>query len=123
MVEVEYFIALCKAGIPALSDILPEQQEELRAIYSGFSVGDAEKVKEIEKVTNHDVKAVEYFVKEQFELLGLDAYKEFIHLAETLLPNVNFDETPFQNTADGLEQTFVGDLINLIATEGEAHDR
>ncbi len=93
MVEVEYFIALCKAGIPALSEIPPEQQEELRAIYSGFSVGDAEKVKEIEKVTNHDVKAVEYFVKEQFELLGLDAYKEFIHFGLTS-QDINNTATP-----------------------------
>jgi adenylosuccinate lyase len=93
MVEVEYFIALCKAGIPALSDISPEQQEELRAIYTGFSIGDAEKVKEIEKVTNHDVKAVEYFVKEQFEQVGLDSYKEFIHFGLTS-QDINNTATP-----------------------------
>jgi adenylosuccinate lyase len=93
MVEVEYFIALCKAGIPALSDISTEQQEELRAIYTGFSIGDAEKVKEIEKVTNHDVKAVEYFVKEQFEQVGLDSYKEFIHFGLTS-QDINNTATP-----------------------------
>jgi len=59
MVEVEYFIALCKAGIPRLSGVTSEQQEGLKLIYSGFSIADAEKVKDIEKVTNHDVKAVE----------------------------------------------------------------
>jgi adenylosuccinate lyase len=84
MVEVEYFIALCKVGISGLSDVSSKQQEELRKIYTDFSINDAEKVKDIEKVTNHDVKAVEYFVKEQFEQLGLDAFKEFIHLG--LLP-------------------------------------
>ncbi len=93
MVEVEYFIALCKAGIPALSDISTEQQEELRAIYTGFSIRDAEKVKEIEKVTNHDVKAVEYFVKEQFEQVGLDSYKEFIHFGLTS-QDINNTATP-----------------------------
>jgi adenylosuccinate lyase len=93
MVEVEYFIALCKAGIPALSDISTEQQEELRAIYTGFSIQDAEKVKEIEKVTNHDVKAVEYFVKEQFEQVGLDSYKEYIHFGLTS-QDINNTATP-----------------------------
>ncbi|MCK4879460.1 MAG: adenylosuccinate lyase [Bacteroidales bacterium] len=83
MVEVEYFIALCIAGVPGLSDVTLEQRKELRKIYTGFSIEDAEKVKDIEKVTNHDVKAVEYFVKEQFEQQGLSRYKEFIHFGLT----------------------------------------
>ena len=83
MVEVEYFIALCIAGVSGLSDVTLEQQKELRKIYTGFSIEDAEKVKDIEKVTNHDVKAVEYFVKEQFEQQGLSRYKEFIHFGLT----------------------------------------
>ncbi len=83
MVEVEYFIALCEAGIPRLSDVSSDQQEELRKIYTGFTMEDAEKVKEIEKVTNHDVKAVEYFVKEKFEQQGLNNFKEFIHFGLT----------------------------------------
>jgi len=93
MVEVEYFIALCKSGIPGLSDVTSNQYEELRRIYSGFSTGDAGKVKEIEKVTNHDVKAVEYFVKEKFEQLGLDRYKEFIHFGLTS-QDINNTATP-----------------------------
>ena len=93
MVEVEYFIALCKAEIPRLSDVTSEQQEKLRKIYTGFSTEDAEKVKDIEKVTNHDVKAVEYFLKEQFEQLGLDAYKEFIHFGLTS-QDINNTATP-----------------------------
>jgi adenylosuccinate lyase len=93
MVEVEYFIALCKAGIPGLGDVSSEQHEKLRLIYTGFSMGDAEKIKEIEKVTNHDVKAVEYFVKEQFEKLGLDRYREFIHFGLTS-QDINNTATP-----------------------------
>jgi len=83
MVEVEYFIALCEAGIPRLSGVNPDQKEELRKMYTGFSLEDAEKVKKIEKVTNHDVKAVEYFVKEKFEQQGLNSYIEFIHFGLT----------------------------------------
>ena len=83
LVEVEYFIALCEAGIPGLSDVTQDRQEELRKIYREFSIGDAEKIKDIEKVTNHDVKAVEYFVKEKFGQLGLDRYREFIHFGLT----------------------------------------
>jgi adenylosuccinate lyase len=93
LVEVEYFIALCKAGIPGLSDVTPEQQELLRKIYKAFSTADAEKVKEIEKVTNHDVKAVEYFVKEKFGRLGLQNYKEFIHFGLTS-QDINNTATP-----------------------------
>jgi adenylosuccinate lyase len=93
MVEVEYFIALCKAGIPGLSGITSDQQEEMKKIYTAFSIGDAEQVKNIEKVTNHDVKAVEYFVKEQFEKLGLDKYREFIHFGLTS-QDINNTATP-----------------------------
>ena len=72
MVEVEYFIALCQSGVPQLLEVSPDQYTALRTIYTNFSMEDAQKVKDIEKVTNHDVKAVEYFVKEKFENLGLD---------------------------------------------------
>jgi adenylosuccinate lyase len=93
MVEVEYFIALCQAGVPQLSDVNPGLFEGLRKIYTDFSVKDAQKVKDIEKVTNHDVKAVEYFVKEQFETLGLESYKEFIHFGLTS-QDINNTATP-----------------------------
>ena len=93
MVEVEYFIALCQAGVPQLSDVNTGLFEGLRKIYTDFSVKDAQKVKDIEKVTNHDVKAVEYFVKEQFETLGLESYKEFIHFGLTS-QDINNTATP-----------------------------
>jgi adenylosuccinate lyase len=93
LVEVEYFIALCEAGIPGLSDVTQDQLEELRKIYKEFSTRDAEKVKDIEKVTNHDVKAVEYFVKEKFGQLGLDRYREFIHFGLTS-QDINNTATP-----------------------------
>ena len=82
-VEIEYFIALCELPLPQLRDINPEKFVSLRSIYSSFSEDDALKVKDIEKVTNHDVKAVEYFIKDQFDKLGLEKYKEFIHFGLT----------------------------------------
>lgn len=93
MIEVEYFIALCDSGIPALKDMQVELFPQLREIYKAFTVGDAQKIKDIEKVTNHDVKAVEYFVKEQFDLLGLDTFKEFIHFGLTS-QDINNTATP-----------------------------
>jgi adenylosuccinate lyase len=82
-VEIEYFIALCELPLPGLEDFNPEYFEQLRNIYREFSPSDAEAVKNIEKTTNHDVKAVEYFIKECFEELGLSVYKEFIHFGLT----------------------------------------
>jgi adenylosuccinate lyase len=82
-VEVEYFIALCEDGLPQLSTVEETKFEPLREIYRNFSEADAEKIKEIEKVTNHDVKAVEYFIKEKFDVLDLSAVKEFIHFGLT----------------------------------------
>ncbi len=83
LVEVEYFISLCQMPLPQLSGVDPKIFKALRNIYKQFSVSDADHVKGIEKVTNHDVKAVEYFLKEKFDELGLQAYKEFIHFALT----------------------------------------
>ncbi len=82
-VEIEYFIALCEIPLPQLSTVPTEVFSDLRAIYTQFSLQDAEKVKDIEKVTNHDVKAVEYFIKEKFDDLNLGQYKEFIHFGLT----------------------------------------
>ena len=78
LVEVEYFIALCEAGIPQLKGVNSSLFEDLRNIYTSFSVEDAQSIKEIEKTTNHDVKAVEYFIKGKFDQLGLAEFKEFI---------------------------------------------
>ena len=82
-IEIEYFIAICNLPLPQLKDIDKEIFEPVRRIYHGFSHEDAQKVKDIEKITNHDVKAVEYFIKEQFEKMGLHRYKEFIHFGLT----------------------------------------
>jgi len=82
-VEIEYFIALCELPLPGLEDFEPDYFEKLRNIYREFSPSDAEAIKNIEQTTNHDVKAVEYFIKECFEELGLTVYKEFIHFGLT----------------------------------------
>ncbi|NNF98944.1 MAG: adenylosuccinate lyase [Desulfobacteraceae bacterium] len=82
-VEVEYFIALCELPLPALATIKPAIFPSLRAIYENFTADDASAVKAIEKTTNHDVKAVEYFLKQKFSDLGIDPYKEFIHFGLT----------------------------------------
>jgi len=83
LVEIEYFIALCEIPLPQLSDFDAKKFESLRAIYINFSTEDTIAIKEIESVTNHDVKAVEYFIKEQFDKLNLSKYKEFIHFGLT----------------------------------------
>ncbi len=82
-VEIEYFIALCEIPLPQLQDIDATIFPKLRSIYTDFTSQDALKIKEIESVTNHDVKAVEYFIKEAFDTLGLQTYKEFIHFGLT----------------------------------------
>lgn len=82
-VEVEYFIALCEIPLPQLAGVDHSVFPALRAIYAGFTEADAAAVKEIERTTNHDVKAVEYFLKQRFDALGLEAYKEFIHFGLT----------------------------------------
>lgn len=82
-VEVEYFIALCNLPLPQLADFDKSMFESLRGLYKNFSDEDAKKVKDIERITNHDVKAVEYFLKEKFDELGLHRSKEFIHFALT----------------------------------------
>ncbi len=82
-VEVEYFIALCELPLPQLKDIPKDKLDELRKVHLEFSVENAVRIKKIEEITNHDVKAVEYFIKEEFDALGLAGYKEFIHFALT----------------------------------------
>ncbi len=123
-VEVEYFIALWEAGIPSLSGMKEEVYEQLRSLYTNFSVTDAERVKEIERVTNHDVKAVEYFLKERFDELGLEPYKEFIHFGLTS-QDINNTATPMM-WRDALEQCYIPAIegvltkLNNLADEWEA---
>jgi len=83
LVEVEYFIALCRLPLPQLKDFNQSNFERLRELYRSFSMDDARRIKDIEKITNHDVKAVEYRLKEKFDELGLQAFKEFIHFGLT----------------------------------------
>jgi len=83
LVEVEYFIALCEIPLPQLNDFDKKHYETLRNLYQDFKIDDAQRIKDIEKVTNHDVKAVEYLLKEEFDKLGLQKYKEFIHFGLT----------------------------------------
>ncbi|RZK21934.1 MAG: adenylosuccinate lyase [Flavobacterium sp.] len=82
-VEIEYFIALCEEGVPGLQSFDKSVYSKLKTIYQSFSEVDAQEVKDTEKVTNHDVKAVEYFIKKKFDELGLEEYKEFIHFGLT----------------------------------------
>src|SRR5690606_21460908 len=83
LVEIEYFIALCNIPLPQLKDFNKSHFSDLRTIYKNFTSIDASQIKEIEKTTNHDVKAVEYFIKEKFDALGISEFKEFIHFGLT----------------------------------------
>ena len=83
MVEIEYFIALCNIPLPQLSDFKKDHFKDLRSVYEDFAIADAEKIKEREKITNHDVKAVEYFLKEKFFMSGWGKWSEFIHFGLT----------------------------------------
>ncbi len=112
-VEVEYFIALCRLGIPQLADVPPGTGTTLRKIYEEFTEADAMRIKEHESVTNHDVKAVEYFLKERFDALGLDKWKEFIHFGLTS-QDINNTSVPM-SVKDALDEVFVPLLDELIA--------
>lgn len=112
-VEVEYFIALCEIPLPQLEGVVPEMKEKLRDIYRNFSVDDAQRIKDIESVTNHDVKAVEYFLKEQFDALGLEQYKEFIHFGLTS-QDINNTSVPMA-VKDATERVFIPMLEDVIA--------
>ena len=83
-VEIEYFISLCELPLPQLEDFNRELFPTLRGLYEDFTEEDAKRIKEIESITNHDVKAIEYFIKEQLDRIGnMEAYKEFIHFGLT----------------------------------------
>ena len=94
LVEVEYFIALCEIPLPQLKDVDKLSYPKLRDLYKDFSTADAQLIKDIEKTTNHDVKAVEYFLKEKFDQLGLAGWREFIHFGLTS-QDVNNTATPY----------------------------
>lgn len=103
-VEVEYFIALCEIPLTPLEGVDADTFERLRDIYRNFTVADAARIKEIEAVTNHDVKAVEYFLKEKWDALGLSDIKEFIHFGLTS-QDINNTAVPM-SVADAIADTF-----------------
>ncbi len=113
LIEVEYFIALCEADLPQLSGVNKSVFDDLRKIYTNFSTEDALWIKETEKTTNHDVKAVEYFIKEKFETLGLTQYKEFIHFGLTS-QDINNTAIPL-STKEAFEKVYLPSLIAVIA--------
>ncbi len=105
LVEIEYFISLCEIPLPQLKDVDSNIFENLRAIYGAFSSEDAQAIKDIEKVTNHDVKAVEYFIKKIFDALGLSDYKEFIHFGLTS-QDINNTAIPL-SIKDALQSVYI----------------
>lgn len=112
-VEIEYFIALCELPVPQLAGVDKNLFESLRDIYRNFSLADANVVKDTEKVTNHDVKAVEYFIKGKFDEMGLSDYKEFIHFGLTS-QDINNTSVPMM-VKESLSDVFVPALEELIA--------
>ncbi len=111
-VEVEYFIALVEDSIPPLINFDKSLFDQLRNIYRNFTSEDADKIKETEKITNHDVKAVEYFIKEKFELLNIEKYKEFIHFGLTS-QDINNTATPMM-LRDGIHEVYLPLLSDIV---------
>jgi adenylosuccinate lyase len=113
LVEIEYFISLCEIPLPQLQNVNPSLFESLRNIYKNFSTENAVWIKETEQTTNHDVKAVEYFLKDAFEKLGLSEYKEFIHFGLTS-QDINNTAIPL-STKEAFQEVYLKSLIELIA--------
>lgn len=112
-VEIEYFITLCELPLPQLASFDHALFARLRQIYLSFSEADAQRVKDIEMITNHDVKAVEYFIKEEFDKIGgLDAYKEFIHFGLTS-QDINNTSVPL-SVKDALNEVFCPQVEEVI---------
>ncbi|HTD39501.1 MAG TPA: lyase family protein, partial [Mucilaginibacter sp.] len=111
-VEIEYFIALCEYPLPQLHDFDKKVSEKLRGIYQKFSENDAQRIKDIEKITNHDVKAVEYFIKQEFDKLGLEKYKEFIHFGLTS-QDINNTSIPFSFKL-AIDEAYLPAITELI---------
>ncbi len=112
LVEIEYFIALCEIPLKQLEQVPAAIYPKLRAIYTEFSEADALKVKDIEKVTNHDVKAIEYFIKEKFDALGLESFKEFIHFGLTS-QDINNTAVP-RSIKDALADVYYPEMDELL---------
>ncbi len=110
-VEIEYFIALVELKLPQLSNFDTSLFPELRKLYTNFSTEDAQRIKDIESITNHDVKAVEYFIKEEFDVLNLKEYKEFIHFGLTS-QDINNTAVPL-SLKDAMNDVYVPQLFEL----------
>ncbi|MDE6267196.1 MAG: adenylosuccinate lyase [Muribaculaceae bacterium] len=119
-VEIEYFIALTEIPLPQLTGFNPDLKPDLRHIYTDFSLDDARRIKEIESVTNHDVKAVEYFIKEQFDRLGIAQFKEFIHFGLTS-QDINNTSVPM-SIADALTEVYIPAAEQIISRLKELAD-
>ena len=111
-VEIEYFISLCEIPLPQLSGVTPEQLEGLRKVYWEMSDDDVLRIKELERTTNHDVKAVEYFLKEKFEGLGMSAFKEFIHFGLTS-QDINNTAIP-ASFRDAIEEVYIPAVDRIL---------
>ncbi len=121
LVEIEYFISLCELPLPQLESVSNSIFEDLRSIYKDFTTLDASAIKDIEKVTNHDVKAVEYFIKEKFDALNLSDYKEFIHFGLTS-QDINNTAIPL-SIKDAMNDVYVPEYFVLLEKiEGLAKD-
>lgn len=120
LVEVEYFIALCELPLPQLQALDADRRGALRAVYRDFSDADAARVKAIEATTNHDVKAVEYFLKEKFDALGLSAFKEFIHFGLTS-QDINNTAVPYAVKAawQAVLEPALAEVITILARKAE----
>ena len=112
LVEVEYFIAMCEFDVPQLHGVDKNLFGKLRGIYENFSTEDALWIKETEKTTNHDVKAVEYFIKKKFDEFGLEAFKEFIHFGLTS-QDINNTAIPL-STKEAFENVYLPSLIAIV---------
>lgn len=114
-VEIEYFIALCELGIEGLSDFDKNNFNALRDIFLNFSEADAQQIKDIEKITNHDVKAVEYFIKKKFDSLGLEKWKEFIHFGLTS-QDINNTSVPLsiKECQEEVYLPLMNDIVELL---------
>jgi len=121
LVEIEYFIALCELPLPQLDSVSNSIFEDLRDIYKNFTTEDAAAIKDIESITNHDVKAVEYFIKEKFDALGLSNFKEFIHFGLTS-QDINNTAIPL-SIKDAMNAVYVPEYLGLLEKiEGLAKD-
>jgi adenylosuccinate lyase len=112
-VEIEYFIALCNSSIPQLNHFPSSKFSKLRDLYINFKESDAQRIKDIESITNHDVKAVEYFIKEEFDNLGLQEFKEFIHFGLTS-QDINNTAVPY-SIKEAINKVYLPQLTEIIA--------